>query len=418
MTAVNVVRRSARVAAGLVLQVAGFVLQWLPRSPRIIAIGCYRNAFADNSKYLYIDLLRSRPDLRVVWISGLRQTVAHVRSRGGEAHHRWSPMGLYIAIRARYWFVSAYVHEVNAYFARGATVTNLWHGIPMKKIEFDIDSGPTGRLFHSPTFAERFSIFPGVFRRADYLACPSAALATGLFSRAFRIPVERCIAATPPRILPLLCDEEQFQDLVAWCDAPTRHAVAELRGYAAYHVYMPTWRDTRPDFLAELVPHLAELSALMSRRNEAFVMKPHANTPGAILEEFARWPNIVVVDPRADAYPIMRGATTLITDYSSVVFDYLFLNRRILFFAFDLDQYAAADRGLYFAYDEVTPGPRARSIGELLRLLPEPDGEPWPSKRAALLTRFYGHELPPPVRLLVERFVAPRPHRSRERRPG
>lgn len=53
---------------------------------------------------------------------------------------------------------------------------------------------------------------------------------------------------------------------------------------------------------------------------------------------------------------LLCAADVCITDYSSIVFEYSLLNRPMVFFAYDLDEYDDW-RGFYYAYDEFTPGP-------------------------------------------------------------
>jgi CDP-glycerol glycerophosphotransferase (TagB/SpsB family) len=55
----------------------------------------------------------------------------------------------------------------------------------------------------------------------------------------------------------------------------------------------------------------------------------------------------------------------LITDYSSVFFDYLLLDRPVIFSSFDLEMYRKNDRGFYFDYATVTPGPKADNWEQL-----------------------------------------------------
>lgn len=394
-----------RLAAALALHALSLALRWVPRSRRLVAFGSYRDTFADNSKYLYLELRRERPDLRVVWISGSAAIVRHVREHGGEAHRRWSLAGVLVALRARHWFVSAYASDVNVFFARGAVVTNLWHGIPLKKIERDIDSGPLHRLFHRPTLAERLAIHPGLFRRADWLLSPSETVSRALFAPAFGLPLERCVSAEPPRIAPLVCGAGPFAEMLRWSDAPTSASLSRVEGFRAFHLYMPTWRDSRPRFLGDLLPHMPALNELMARRGEAFVLKPHANTPRDLLAEFERFSNVVVVDPGADAYPLLRSAATLVTDYSSIYFDFLFVGRRIVFFPFDLDQYEAGDRGFYFPYEAHTPGPHARDVPELLRILQQPDTDEWREARRRTFHWAYGVTPPPRAVAVVNRLM-------------
>jgi CDP-glycerol glycerophosphotransferase (TagB/SpsB family) len=394
-----------KLAPALAVQGAALALRCVPRSRKLVAIGSYKDTFADNSKYLYVELLRERPDLRVVWISGSEAVVRHVRSRGGEAYLRWSPMGVRVALRAKTWFVSAYASDVNAFLSHGATVVNLWHGIPLKKIERDIDSGPLEQVFRRPTLADRIALHPAAYRRADYLLSPSENVSRAIFSRAFAVPLDRCLSAAPPRIRPLVCDRERFEALLPWCDEPTRESLRRVGAFGAYHLYMPTWRETRPRFLGGLLPHAPAIDALMRRRGEAFVLKPHANTPRDLLDEFARYPHLVVADPAADAYPLLRSAATLVTDYSSIFFDFLFLQRPIVFFPFDLQQYRASDRGFYFPYEDHAPGPLARTVPELLDALEAPDDERWRRAREQSFEWAYGGPRPPEALSVVNALL-------------
>jgi CDP-glycerol glycerophosphotransferase (TagB/SpsB family) len=70
-----------------------------------------------------------------------------------------------------------------------------------------------------------------------------------------------------------------------------------------------------------------------------------------------------------DIYTILSETDLLITDYSSVYFDYLLLNKPIIFAPFDLDTYTANERPLYYNYADVTPGPKARNWDEVIECI-------------------------------------------------
>ena len=59
----------------------------------------------------------------------------------------------------------------------------------------------------------------------------------------------------------------------------------------------------------------------------------------------------------------------LITDYSSVYFDYLLLNRPIIFAPFDMESYQAIDREFYEDYHLATPGPKCRNWDEVIETI-------------------------------------------------
>ena len=56
-----------------------------------------------------------------------------------------------------------------------------------------------------------------------------------------------------------------------------------------------------------------------------------------------------------DIYPFLTFTDFLITDYSSIYFDYLMLNREIIFIPYDFENYTK-NRELYFSYETITPG--------------------------------------------------------------
>jgi len=86
-------------------------------------------------------------------------------------------------------------------------------------------------------------------------------------------------------------------------------------------------------------------------------------------DDMSRYENISVIEQYSDAYTVLPFTDMLITDYSSVYYDYLQLNREMIVFCFDLDEYLSENRELMFDYEEFMPGRRAESFDELLTLL-------------------------------------------------
>jgi CDP-glycerol glycerophosphotransferase len=60
-------------------------------------------------------------------------------------------------------------------------------------------------------------------------------------------------------------------------------------------------------------------------------------------------------------------ADLLITDYSSVFFDYANLRRPIVFFTYDIEDYRDHLRGFYFDFEKEAPGPIVRTTDEVIR---------------------------------------------------
>lgn len=73
-----------------------------------------------------------------------------------------------------------------------------------------------------------------------------------------------------------------------------------------------------------------------------------------------------------DINDLLLVTDILITDYSSVIFDYAFMNKPIIYFAYDLADYEQ-ERGLYFSYEEYVYGIVAKDEEELIKAIEEKD---------------------------------------------
>lgn len=75
-----------------------------------------------------------------------------------------------------------------------------------------------------------------------------------------------------------------------------------------------------------------------------------------------------------DINDLLIVADLLITDYSSLIFDYVLLNKPIVYYAYDLEQYAGhGGRGLYFDFQEYVYGKVASNIDELIQSIKNND---------------------------------------------
>lgn len=69
----------------------------------------------------------------------------------------------------------------------------------------------------------------------------------------------------------------------------------------------------------------------------------------------------------SDVYPILKHTDALITDYSSVYFDYLLLDKPILYYSPDIEEYQEQCRGFYSPYAELTAGVITQTEEELFK---------------------------------------------------
>lgn len=113
-----------------------------------------------------------------------------------------------------------------------------------------------------------------------------------------------------------------------------------------------------------------------------------------------------------DVSELLCLADALITDYSSIMFDYALLDRPMIFFAPDLDAYVAA-RGSYFDLRAEAPGPVVETQEELLRAMEElkPSDTAHRADRARFAQKFGGFESGQAARTAVDVLFAGRTRR-------
>ena len=129
-------------------------------------------------------------------------------------------------------------------------------------------------------------------------------------------------------------------------------------------LYAPTWRDNRP----EEVDHL-DVAAFAQTLGPGYLtlLRGHSRTLRPGHDVYA--PNVLDVTSYPDVSELFLVADVLVTDYSSVMFDYTVTGKPVYFFVPDLDDYRAKLRGFYFDLIGSAPGPVVRTSGELVSLI-------------------------------------------------
>lgn len=336
-----------------------------PRNSHKYAFGSFRGAFNDNAKYLFIYAQQYCPEMNSAWISNNRATVRQVREHGFKAYYWMSPRGIWHALTSKYWFYNSYTSDINHCLSGRAICINLWHGIGLKRIEYNIITGPLAKLYDK---SDRYQVFthPQVFRAPNYIVT-SNPFQTHMFSTAFRVPPEHCLELGYPRNAILKQDESTRRDYIARFEpAATMDLIERMYSYSKVHLYMPTWRDSQRHIFTQSMD-LDRLNAVMASHNELLLLKPHSNV---IVEENMRnYSNILFLDGKMDVYPIMPYTHVLITDYSSVLYDYLLMpGKDVILYIYDYKEYLQ-DRDLFYPFEENVAGVRIHTFDELVQCL-------------------------------------------------
>lgn len=325
----------------------------VPRDDSLWAFGARGgHQFEGNTKYLFLHVA-SEGEARPVWISRSETTVRELRAHGFEAYRAGSLRGRLTLLRAGTVFITGTMTDLPLWPTGGTHLVQLWHGVTLKRIAAD-----------APRFAE-FSAFDRLsqlytYRQFDAITLTAAGFGE-YFRSAFRTDVDLPVTGYPRNDAlareisgEQICQDDDAYDAVASIDADRLFA------------YLPTYRDDDSDPTKHV--DFEALDAFLAEHDAAMLVKFHPfNEPDV---DAGRFDRLRFLPPEFDVYPALRHVDALVTDYSSVYFDYLLLDRPVVFYAYDREEYAA-DPGFNLDYDEVTPGPIAETFDELLRALEE-----------------------------------------------
>lgn len=351
------------------------------RRGKRFAFGCPKNRFEGNPKYLFIEYSRKGYD--VAWISADKAVVEEIRAKGLKAYPLLSLKGLHRALTSRWWIVGAYSSDILFFLSGGVKILNLWHGVGLKLCEFNIKSGPLADRYYHKTLKERF-FHPEVYRRPD-LFLSASAFQTALFSPAFRISAGRCIEEGYPRNRILLWNEEKRHKFIDRYEPDSiRGLIEQIKGFKKVYVYMPTWRDSGASAMENF--DCSRLSAVLERHDSALIVKDHFNNHdgGAFRDG-----NIFHLHPSEDIYPVLPYTSTLITDYSSVLYDYILMDgKKVILYIFDYSAYTE-ERDFFYPFEENVVGEKAYSFEELLSIIDRGEKDLDEQKREELVRKFW-----------------------------
>lgn len=198
----------------------------------------------------------------------------------------------------------------------------------------------------------------------------------------------------------LLLKEHRNTDLIL-CDFELYKLAKRTFGtQSKVIVYMPTHREASTEIENPTTPLMPldfnQLDQSLSALNVILIIKLHPFVM-QFYQNFAPedgYTHIHFHSPQGDIYPILKYTNILITDYSSVYFDFLLLNRPIVFFDYDYEEYSSNMGGFVYDYDENAPGEKVKNQTELTEVLASliAGNDPYKKDRKKISDQFFTHQ--------------------------
>lgn len=305
----------------------------------------WRGRYNDNPKAISDQLASAAPEIDRLWVSSPRGSFPS----GTSLVPRHTPRYFLELLRCDLLVTN---DIVSRHLVKGPRVVYLqsWHGSPIKVIGLH-ESTPAyqGGEAHLARMRRDVS-------KWDYLISPCPAF-TDIFRGAFGYEGE-ILEVGYPRNDILLNDDgtRRVQLRRALGLEPAQLAV----------LYAPTWRDDAAlgaDGFHQ--PELIDWDALLAALPDGSVVlnRLHQHAASVDLPDFGG--RLIDVSRHEDMAELILASDVLVSDYSSVIYDYAVWGRPIILHAPDLAHYRDQVRGLYFDYEPWAPGPVTSTTGEL-----------------------------------------------------
>ncbi|MFF4522557.1 bifunctional glycosyltransferase/CDP-glycerol:glycerophosphate glycerophosphotransferase [Streptomyces bluensis] len=323
------------------------VLSRLPVKKRLVVFESHLGRqYSDSPRALYEEMRRQGLRFEAVWAyadsaEGFPEDAVLVR--------RWSMPYLKALARAEFW-IDNQSYPLKLTKRPGTTYIQTWHGSALKRMGFDEPEWKLRSRGEQAAQQRTLDRFDRFLVRSEH--------DVRTLARAFRLKEKTLLRVGYPR----------NDALVRAREAPGRPPLAAELGIPEDRkvlLYAPTFRR-REQRRFELPFDVERFADTFGDRYVLLVRSHYLNH--VVLPPSVRG-RVVDVSSHHDVTPLLALADGLITDYSSVMFDYALLDRPMFFFAYDYDEYVHEGRGTYFDLLERAPGPVVRTEDDLYAAL-------------------------------------------------
>ncbi len=352
--------------------------------------------YSDNAWSLYQYICRERKDLTrkytILWAQDHKPTVTH----GYRVNYvkKKSIRGIWCFLRASY-IISTHGYFPNVRSGKGQVQVNLWHGCGYKDI-------PVKERYYR---GDKTIVTGEIYRK--------------LHSIVLSVPLREVYATGLPR------NDRLFRP----CHALKKAGIRREKWEKIY-IWMPTYRKAAIGHhtvdgnvsgfgLGGLTKEeFGTLNQVLQRKGALLIIKPHP-MDSVHVQELGEFSNILPLTHQEllardiELYELLPETDCLLSDYSSVIIDYLIMNKPVVMTLSDMEEYRTS-RGLLFDdMERYLPGPIISDMNSLLDYLEHADetDEKWRDKRKELQELFHKYPDGNSSKRVSDLIWGPRPDR-------
>lgn len=309
--------------------------------------------YSDNPRAIYEYLKEHNPDYKMFW-SVERNSLQKFKTHEIIYVQRFSIKWIFLMNRAKYWVTNSRL-PLWIPKPKKTIYVQTWHGTPLKRLAADMDE------VHMPGISteEYKKSFITEAEKWDYLISPNK-FSTEIFKRAFQFDKKILETGYPRNDYLINCNNgKEILRIKQAIQVPSDKKII---------LYVPTWRDNqfygrgRYRFDIEM-----DLDLLNKELSDEYVILLRMHYLVSESLDLSKYDGFVFdLSYHEDIRELYLISDILVTDYSSVFFDYANLKRPLIFYVYDIAEYRDRIRGFYIDFEKEAPGPLVKTTEELL----------------------------------------------------
>ena len=347
----KLLRQCKKLAAKIIHMIYHAVYRLIPVDDHlVIFVSFHGRGYSDNPRAIY-EQMRQDPAFegyRFIWFIKHHKK-KDIQIEGAKVVEYFSVPYFFYMSRAKFWVINC---KMPMYICKKPNQVYLqtWHGTPLKKLAHDIDVSEDTTFYRSAvTFEQMTHSYDVDVERYNYMISPNK-FCTKVFQTSFGINRERLIETGYPR--------NDFLSNFTQADANRIKEKYNLPKDKKILLYAPTWRDNSYVAAGYTFELQADFHLWKEKLPEDTIVlfKPHYLIINKYEKDESLAEFLYSIPAEAEISELYIISDVLITDYSSVFFDYAILNRPIYFYMYDLQEYASDLRGFYLDIHSDLPG--------------------------------------------------------------
>ena len=315
-----------------------FFLRLIPKDKNLLVFGDRAGKrFADNSRYLFLYLSKNYREIRCIWITKEKKIFKYLNNKKLNCVYSNSLKGFYYTLRAKYHLFNFVEEDINKFTTYFSDCILLWHGVLPKKLSIP-------DKHHQKNFANK--------NLDKFLIYPNKLMAQNILNHFIDKKYELFVSGLPRNIL--LNSSENNDDEDYYRTDDENKFLKEIKKKNRKIIgYFPTWREDGLELFRDIknFDQLEEFNEILKKNNLSILIKKHMNSEKKdshrfynaniekIYEYMKSLSNFEFVEYDFDLNSILKCCDILISDYSGVIFDYLLLDRPIIIYAPDYEDY-------------------------------------------------------------------------------